>query len=140
MKNPLELNFGLVSEVFKYIHEQALSSGLYVHLTGNYQTLQLFRDQRAFDGGEKYIGAIQFEGSNNFDVKPPSIVSLRFKRSNLSKNLLEELESITDYRKDKNSGPNINTSAESIAFKFESLDYKAKETIGRIGGIVKQYR
>lgn len=79
-----------------------------------------------------YLGALQYEGSNNFELKEPYIVNLRFKRAHLLQELKEALENITTFRKDKNDGPEINLSAESIAFKFKTLNPEVEETIDEI--------
>jgi hypothetical protein len=65
MTNPLNYNFGLITETFKEIHNQSISSNLFVHWNGTSQTLQLFLNKESYQDNQKYIGAIQYEGSNN---------------------------------------------------------------------------
>lgn len=126
-----------VTPIFNYIKEQAEQGGLHLHSDNSKQTVQLFLNKESFQNNEKYIGAIQYEGSNDFVKKEPHLVSWRFKRSNISNELRRDLEKITSLRRDKNMGPGVNPSAESISFKFESLNETTKETIANIMKVLK---
>jgi hypothetical protein len=135
--NPLNDDFGCLTRVFKMIHNQAVTAGLYIHWNGTSQTLQLFHNEASYNNKEKYIGAIQYEGSNDFTKKAPTTVSWRFKRGNIQTYLREALEEITDYRQDKNIGPNVDPSAESISFKFSSFNDEVEETILKVGKTIE---
>ena len=128
-----------VTPIFNYIQEQAELAGLYIHYEKAKETVQLFLNRQTFEKGEKYIGAIQYEGSNDYANKEPHLVSWRFKRSNLLPELKTDLEEITNFRKDKNIGPVINPEAESIAFKFEHLDKEVEKIVNRIVKILQKY-
>ncbi|PAK46836.1 hypothetical protein [Priestia megaterium] len=131
-KHPLHYHFGEVTELFHYIYEVCETAGIYIDWSGTAQTVQLYRSKESFLSGERYIGAIQYEGSNQFQKRWPSTVSLRFRRANLSFILKYCLEQIEDYRKDTNKEPFINPNAESIAFKFTSLTDETKQVISKI--------
>jgi hypothetical protein len=137
--NPLNYDFGTLTRVYKMIHNQAVNAGLYIHWNGTSQTLQLFVYEASYNNKEKYIGAIQYEGSNHFAKKAPTIVSWRFKRANIHSYLIEALEEITDYMQDKNKGPNVDPSAESISFKFSSFNDEVEETILKIGKTIENH-
>jgi len=129
-----------VTPVFNYIIEQTEQAGLHInHFNNAKQSLQLFRNKESYEKNELYIGAIQYEGSSNFEEKEPHLVSWRFKRANISSELKQELESITSFRRDKNTGPAVNPKAESIAFKFENLNEQARETMKDIVKILRGY-
>jgi hypothetical protein len=51
-----------------------------------------------------------------------------------------DLEKITKFRCDKNAGPPINPSAESIAFKFCKLEETEKEAIEEIISLLKEHK
>lgn len=128
-----------VTPIFDYIKEQAEQAGLHIHYDNGKETLQLFLNKESYKNKERYIGAIQYEGSNDYNNREPHLVSWRFKRSNISNELKQELESITSFRRDKNIGPGVNPSTESISFKFEFLNEAAKETIEKIVKVLRKY-
>lgn len=138
MRRPLLYNFAVTS-VFSYIRKQCEEVGLYVHYEESKETLQLFLNQYSYSSGEKYIGAIQYEGSNDYQVREPHIVSFRFKRINLPIELRGNLESLSSFRRDKNSGSAMNPKDESIAFKFEELNEESKEAISLIISTINKY-
>lgn len=138
MSNPVNYDFGPISKVYALILKQSRESDLYVHWTGTWQTMQLYLNEESFNNKEKYIGAIQYEGSNNYKEKLPHIVSWRFKRVNLNAVLRDALEEITEFRMDKNKKPYINPSSESIAFKFTNFGSKEKLAIEKIGDVIKK--
>ncbi len=115
-------------------------TGCYIQHDQAKETLQLFLNNESFTNGERYIGAIQYEGSNHYEKREPHMVSWRFKRENLPSELKQRLEAIGTFRRDKNTGPAINPDAESIAFKFEELNELAKETILKIGEVLRIYK
>jgi len=131
MKTPLDNYRFEVTPIFDYIKGQ-VEIVVYLHYNQAKETMQLFLSEESFNQGDRYIGAIQYEGSNNYEEREPHLVSLRFKRSNLPEVLKNRLEEITEYRRDKNTGPAINPEAESIAFKFEVLNNEVKDTIEKI--------
>lgn len=139
MKAPLGTLVFKITPVFHYIQGKAEQAGLHVHYEKAKETLQLFMNKESYVNGEKYIGAIQYEGSNNYGKREPHLVSWRFKRSNISVQLKQELELLTAFRKDKNTGPEINHEAESIAFKFEYLNEDAKKAIEEIVNVLQKY-
>lgn len=139
MKKSFLENSFKVTPIFDYIKEQAEQAGLHIHYDNGKETYQLFLNKESYKNKEKYIGAIQYEGSNNYKNREPHLVNWRFKRSNISNELKQELESITSYRRDKNIGPEINPYAESISFKFEFLNEASKETIEEIIKVLRKY-
>lgn len=137
--NPLNYDFGTLTRVYKMINNQAVTAGLYIHWNGTSQTLQLFLNEASYNYKEKYIGAIHYEGSNHFAKKAPTTVSWRFIRANIQSYLMEALEEITDYRQDKNIGPNFDPSAKSISFNFSSFNDEVEETNLKIGKTIESY-
>ncbi|KSU89422.1 hypothetical protein ABEP17_04200 [Priestia flexa] len=140
VKHPLQHHFGEVTEIFHYIHDLCESAGLYIDWHGTTQTVQLYRNKESREAGDRYIGAIQYEGSNELQKRTPSTVSLRFRRSNLTSPFKYLLENITAFRKDTNKEPFVNAEAESIAFKFTALDEEAMETLRQIEDVLKMAR
>lgn len=139
MINSVEGKNFKVTPLFRYIQRQAEAAGLHVHWANAKETLQIFENEESLRLGKRYIGAIQYEGSNKHLKKEPDKVSLRFKRSNLTDYLRANLEKVTTFRRDKNIGPAINTSAESIAFKFHRLEEDEEETIKEIFSVVENH-
>ncbi|TYR80559.1 hypothetical protein FZC66_09285 [Priestia megaterium] len=137
MKHPLQHHFGEVTEIFHYIYEVCERSGIYIDWSGTTQTVQLYKSKESYLCGEKYIGAIQYEGSNQFQKRIPSLVSLHFRRANLSYIFRYLLENIKEFRKDTNKEPFINPDAESISFKFTSLSEEAVNVINKIEDVFK---
>lgn len=135
---PLEHSF-MVTPIFNFVKEQVERVGGYIHHDNGKETLQIYLSKKSFDEGDRYIGAIQYEGSNDYNKKEPHLVSWRFKRENLPCDLKQELEVITPFRKDKNTGTAINLQAESIAFKFEDLNENAKKAIQEIAEVLSKY-
>ncbi|AMX85162.1 hypothetical protein GS3922_00400 [Geobacillus subterraneus] len=136
--NVLEYRFA-ITPVFHFIAAKSMEAGLY--LCGGYakQTVQLWLKDPTVENGKRRIGAIQYEGSNDYTVKEPSMVSWRFERALLPDGLKQELEATSAFRRDRNDGPPVNPSAQSIAFKFETLTDAAKETIERIAAVLQRY-
>ncbi|QDP99723.1 hypothetical protein FOH38_03670 [Lysinibacillus fusiformis] len=66
-------------------------------------------------------------------------MSWRFKRSNISQELEQAPEEITAFRKDKESGPAINQTSESIAFKFQQINRIEKQVILQIADVLQRY-
>jgi uncharacterized coiled-coil DUF342 family protein len=125
-----------VTHIFRYLQDRSLEAGLFLHYDDAKETIQLFLKE---DNDVKRIGAIQYEGSNDYEVKEPHIVSWRFERETLINELKEDLEQITSYRRDKNTGPAVNPEAQSIAFKLEELNDEAKITIDHIVKVFRKY-
>lgn len=129
-----------VTPLFDHIKKQAQQSGVYLYYNNSKETLQLFKSEESFNCGDKYIGAIQYEGSNDYAKREPHLVSFRFKRANLPHELKQALEGITSFRRDKNSGASVNLDAESIAFKFQSLAEEGVEkTIAEIVDVLRKH-
>ena len=129
-----------VTPVFDYIQEQAEQAGLFIiHNHDAKRSLQLFMNKKSFENRDYYIGAIQYEGSKDYEKKEPNLVSWRFKRSNIPNELRQKLELITSFRRDKNDGPAVNPESESIAFKFSGLNEEAKKTMSEIVNTLKQF-
>ena len=126
-----------MSHIFSYIKELA-EAVVFLHCGTEKETLKFFMSKESYKKGDNYIGAIQYEGSNDYLNREPLIVSIQFKRANLPTELKHQLEKITDFRHDKNIGPAINPKAESIAFKFEHLNDEERQTITNIVGVLKQ--
>jgi len=134
----LEYRFA-ITPIFHFIAIKSMEAGLYLCDGHAKQTVQLLMRDSAFENGKKRIGAIQYEGSNDYTEKEPCMVSWRFERALLPDGLKQELEAITAFRRDHNKGPAINPSAQSIAFKFDELTDAAKETIEAITAVLKKY-
>ncbi|MDF0728925.1 hypothetical protein PY093_20135 [Cytobacillus sp. S13-E01] len=136
MKTPLDNYNFAVSPIFNFIKDQA-EEAVFLHYDIAKETLQLFRSEESYKNGDRYIRAIQYEGSNDYVKREPHVVSIRFKRANLPSELKQKLEDIKEFRRDKNTGPAINPQSESIAFKFERLSTEARETINNIIRVLK---
>ncbi len=136
MNTPLDNYNFAVSPIFNFIKKEA-EEAVFLYYDTAKETLQFFRSEESYKTGERYIGAIQYEGSNDYSKREPHIVSLRFKRTNLPIELKQQLEEIMEFRRDKNTGPAINPNAESIAFKFEQLSAEARQTINNIMCVLK---
>ncbi|WP_233204975.1 hypothetical protein [Geobacillus sp. WSUCF-018B] len=134
----LEYRFA-TAPLFHFIASKSMEAGLHVCDGRGKQTVQLFMNDAASEKGKKRIGAIQYEGSNDYAMKEPYIVSWRFERALLPDGLKRDLEAITAFRRDRNVGPSINPNAQSIAFKFEALTDGAKETIEAITAVLKKH-
>ncbi|MGZ0087169.1 hypothetical protein ACWNXI_16805 [Caldibacillus thermoamylovorans] len=128
-----------VSPIFHLLASKSMEAGLHVCDGHAKQTVQLFMNDAASEKGKKRIGAIQYEGSNDYAMKKPYIVSWRFERALLPDGLKQDLEAITAFRRDRNAGPSINPNAQSIAFKFEALTDAAKETIEAITAVLQKH-
>lgn len=79
----MQHTFGDISEIFKVIMGISTDLGFFLYSDEAKQTIQIYESKEAFEKKEKYLGAIQYEGSNDFEVKAPHIVSWRFKRLNI---------------------------------------------------------
>ncbi|MCX8046569.1 MAG: hypothetical protein N3A70_06795 [Anoxybacillus gonensis] len=128
-----------ITPLFNFIVKKSTEAGLHVHCENTKQTLQLFMSDAFVKGGRKRVGAVQYEGCNNYAIKEPHIVSWRFYRALLPSELKEDLEKITSFRRDKNTGPRVNPQAQSIVFKFEALTDDAKEAIEQIASVLKKH-
>ncbi|WKA57303.1 hypothetical protein QWY16_12420 [Planococcus shenhongbingii] len=138
MTNSIEKNFELAG-LYEYIRSRLSAVGLWIHNENAKETLQFFKNEKSFLLRERYLGAIQYEGSADFSKKEPHTVSFRFKRSNLTDALKNDLEKIITFRCDKNKGPSINPLSESIAFKFKQLGENEKSTIDEIIRTLKEH-
>lgn len=116
MLHPSEVEAGEVTEIFKYISRTLLKVGFEFTSEGTYQTKQIF-----LRGVEKPIGAIQYEGSNDFSKKLPTTVSLRFNRSNIPDEWNEQLE--TEHP------PHRKILKTVITHKFSSFDEETRKYI-----------
>ncbi|WP_456276553.1 hypothetical protein [Bacillus sp. AK128] len=125
-----------ITPIFRYIQDRSLEAGLFLRYDEAKETIQLFLKE---ENEVKRIGAIQYEGSNDYENREPHIVGWRFERDLLLHELKQDLERITSYRRDKNTGPAVNPEAQSIAFKFEELDESMKEAVDRIVKVIKNY-
>ncbi|WJQ06887.1 hypothetical protein QT235_17170 [Geobacillus stearothermophilus] len=134
----LEYRFA-IAPIFHFIANKSMEAGLHLCDGHAKQTVQLFMNDAASEKGKKRIGAIQYEGSNDYTAKEPCIVSWRFERALLPDGLKQDLEAITAFRRDQNEGTAINPNAQSIAFKFEALTDAAKETIEAITAVLKKH-
>ena len=139
MNFPIESYSFQITPIFRHIQLSVEVAGAYLHQGDTKETLQFYSSETAFRQGEPYFGAIQYEGSNDYDKKEPSLVSWRFKRANLPGELKQELEIIEAFRKDTNSGPPTDPEAESIAFKFDRFNLAAKATIKEIRNALENY-
>ncbi|RNB92523.1 hypothetical protein EDM56_02175 [Brevibacillus fluminis] len=151
MEHPRVLDFGKVSVIFKEICNEIENNGFHIECQmgdngkiKTWQTVQVymkeedhFRIYGQLNHKRLAIGAVQYEGSNDYSVKPPHTVNWRFYRDNLPDKWKERLEQIdNDFRKDKNSGPPINPKATSIAFKFIENDERSKQFILQLSNIL----
>ncbi len=127
-----------ITPLFHYIWEKSKEAGLYPDFASGKETIQLFIDHDILEDRAIRVGAIQYEGSNSSE-REPHLVNWRFERRVLPEELRKDLESITLFRRDKNTGPNINTSAQSIAFKFEELNEATKEAVENIVNVLMRH-
>ncbi|MGZ0087182.1 hypothetical protein ACWNXI_16880 [Caldibacillus thermoamylovorans] len=116
--NVLEYRFAL-TPVFHFIAAKSTEAGLYLCDGYAKQIVQLWMKDPTVENGKRRIGAIQYEGSNDYTAKEPSMVSWRFERALLPDGLKQELGAMTAFRRDQNEGPSINPRAQSIAFKLK---------------------
>ncbi len=136
-QTPTDLDFGNISLVFRNICDRMKNIGLYVHCQTNadgsvktWQTVQFYSGKSLSD---KPLGAVQYEGSNDYAKKRPHIVNWRFYRNNLPTEWKSKLEQIdNEYRMDTNDGPRMNPEAQSIAFKFTVADERSDRFIDAI--------
>lgn len=91
MAHPLTYDFGEVSNLFKFIYDCTKRSGVYVGWKDTKQTIQLYFNEEDGKIGKNQIGAIKYEGSNDFSKSPPHSVSLRFITQNIPKKLIRDL-------------------------------------------------
>ena len=126
-----------ITPLFQFIAERSEEAGLEVMDGGYEQTVQLFIKNPVTD--VKRIGAIQYEGSNDFGKKEPDIVSWRFERNLIPVALKNDLEMITTFRKDKNNGPSVNPEAQSIVFKFQELTEETRSAVDTIVSVLKKH-
>lgn len=139
MNFPVESYSFTVTPIFRHIRLSAEVAGAYLHQGNAKETLQFYSSEQAFQEGKPYWGAIQYEGSNDYEKKEPSRVSWRFKRANLPEELKQELEVIEAFRQDTNAGAPTDPNSESIAFKFDSFNLAAKATIKEIRNALENY-
>lgn len=124
-----------ITPLFKYIWEKSKEAGLYPDYANGKETIQLFIDHELLEDRAIRVGAIQYEGTNSSE-REPHLVNWRFERRALPDELRLELESITLFHTDKNTSPNINANAQSIAFKFEELNEATKEIVENIVNVL----
>lgn len=127
-----------ITPLFNYIWEKAKEAGLYPLYAKSKETMQLFLDHELLEDRAIRIGAIQYEGISTTQ-KEPHLVNWRFERRLLPEDLKNELEILTSFRRDTNSGPDINPHAQSISFKFEELNQPTKEAIENIVKVISKY-
>lgn len=94
MAHPLTYDFGEVSNLFKFIYEGTKRAGMYVGWKDTKQTVQLYFNEEDGEKSKNQIGAIKYEGSNDFTKRIPHSVSLRFITQNIPKKLIRDLYSI----------------------------------------------
>ncbi|MFS0576614.1 hypothetical protein AB1K83_13330 [Sporosarcina sp. 179-K 3D1 HS] len=139
MNFPVESYSFAITPIFRHIRLSTEVAGAYLHQRDAKETLQFYSSEKAFQEGQPYWGAIQYEGSNDYGEKEPSLVSWRFKRANLPEELRQELEAIEAFRQDTNSGASMDPQAESIAFKFGKFDLAAKATMKEIRNALENF-
>ncbi len=127
-----------ITPLFNYIREKSKEAGLYPYYANRKQSIELFIDHELLEDRTIRIGEIQYEGSYTAQIEP-ILVNWRFERQALSINLLQELESITSFRNDSNTGPKVNLKTQSISFKFEELNEASKGTIQQIVDVLIKY-
>lgn len=127
-----------ITPLFNYIREKAREAGLYPENANNRESIQLFLDHELLEDRAIRIGAIQYEGSNSTQIEP-NLVNWRFERRLLPDDLRTELEAILSFRGDTHAGLNINSNAQSIAFKFEELNEQTRDAIQTIVDVISRY-
>lgn len=116
MTHPDHLEAGEVTDIYKYISNKLIGLGFELRSEGTYQAKQIF-----LNGIANPVGAIQYEGSNDFEKKLPFILSLRFNRANVPEQWKVQLE-----KDDKRYRKILKT---VITHKFKSFNEETKSYI-----------
>jgi len=89
--HPLKYEFGEISELFHFIFRETKNAGFWIGWRKTKQTLQIYFTDKDEESGRNQVGAIQYEGSNDFHKKAPDTISWRFNKKNLPKSLLSNI-------------------------------------------------
>lgn len=116
MMHPNEVNAGEVTEIFNYVSRTLLKVGFEIRSEGTYQTKQIY-----LNGITRPIGAVQYEGSNDFEKKLPTTVNLRFNRVNIPEQWKVQLEN--------EHAPHRKILKTVITHKFSSFDEDTRKYI-----------
>lgn len=119
MLHPDDVQAGEITRVYQYIAEKVIELGLQLRCEGTYQTKQIY-----VEGVDKPMGAIQYEGSNNFEEKLPDTVSLRFNRLNIPERWKVYLE--------EGTAPYKKVLKTVITYKFTSLTAESYNDIDEL--------
>lgn len=124
--HPDLLDAGEITSIYRYICKKIHEAGLEMICEGTYQTKQIF-----WKGNTNAIGALQYEGSNNFEKQLPSIVNLRFNRNNLPEQLKKLLE--------QDSPPYRRILKTMITHKFTENDEQTLNYIDKLCSLLNDY-
>jgi len=114
--HPDQIDTGELTEIYKYISYKLVNLGFELRSEGTYQTKQIY-----LDGTTNPVGAIQYEGSNDFEKKLPTIVNLRFNRKNIPNQWKEWIE-----KEDRQHRQILKI---VVTHKFEKFDNQTKNYI-----------
>ncbi|HWL23813.1 MAG TPA: hypothetical protein VNR38_08695 [Ureibacillus sp.] len=127
--HPLAYDFGGISNLFQFVCEETQRAGLYVGWRNTKQTVQIYLREEDGESYQNQVGAIQYEGSNDFAKKPPHTVSWRFIIHNMPKKLVRDLSTILS---SEQASMLFNEREDHIVFKFKQDTVEARMKIKKI--------
>lgn len=133
--HPLAYNFGEISNLFQFVCEETQRAGLYVGWRNTKQTVQIYLRKEDGEIYQNQVGAIQYEGSNDFAKKPPHTVSWRFIIHNMPKKLIRDLSTILS---DEKAYMLFNEQEDHIVFKFKQDTAEARMKIKKINQALRK--
>ncbi|GAE27773.1 hypothetical protein JCM9140_3932 [Halalkalibacter wakoensis JCM 9140] len=127
--HPYHYDFGEVTTLFKFICRSMERAGFHIGWRNTKQTVQIYLRKEDGEKFENQIGAIQYEGSNDFDKKAPSTITLRFIIKNMPDMLVQELSSLLPKQQ---ADLLLNRQKDIVSFRFYQLDAETKQKMNRI--------
>ncbi|MCL7749210.1 hypothetical protein [Halalkalibacter alkaliphilus] len=131
--HPLSYDFGEVSALFKFIYRETERAGFHIGWKNTKQTVQFYLRKEDGESYDNQIGAIQYEGSNDFSKKAPTTVSWRFIIKNMPDTLIRDLSSVLS---EEQAFLLVNKSKDVIAFRFQDLEARTKGSITEISEVL----
>ncbi|MBM7704407.1 hypothetical protein [Metabacillus iocasae] len=134
-KHPYHYQFGEVTDLFHAICNETQQAGMYIDWKNTKQTVQIFLHEDDARRNVNQIGAIQYEGSNDFGRKAPTTVSWRFNLAQLPSGLKRDLEAIGGQ---SSLASYLEITTNYVTFKFKEETLETHEAIKKIGRMLRK--
>lgn len=129
-KHPDQVQAGPITGIYQKLKNDLRNIGFVLEWRGTAPALQFnMPDDCNATSSKKWdnLGAIQYQGDDDAEEKPPGLLVIKFYRANLpNEKWLKELEALKDnpYRQDKIGGPAVDEKSLHIQFVFVDYDEK----------------